>query len=210
MAWENVQNILNTLKMATPGQYEYGRNWYSRASAEIRRRLYWLPMETACGMVAALSPQTPWARNIRYAEALAMSGGCPSTRQRRDKALSILRGEATPRGVLNASTNNYGKERSFFECLLDPANTQFVAVDGHAWSIWAGRRVHTSRTPHFHYGEVAQAYFEAADIAGLTGCQTQAITWITWRHLHRVRREYDRDEWQMWLGFMEFGRGVAA
>jgi hypothetical protein len=179
-----VDNILAVWRAATGDEVREGLSWYGRARAEILAALPWADPVRACGVVAALSPQTAWPRNVQLAVAMWRVGFCPAPRDRRRKAQAIIRGEH-PRTVLNRTTRFHGKERCFFECLRNPGNTGFCCIDGHAYSVWLGERVTTTEVGRFHYRTVETDYMMAADVAGVLPNQIQATTWITWRRMHQ-------------------------
>jgi hypothetical protein len=65
-------------------------------------------------------------------------------------------------------------------------------VDGHAYAIWAGERIATTKTPKISaklYASISADYIQAADtINAVTGAsysaaQVQAITWLAWRRM---------------------------
>src|SRR4051794_11594518 len=181
----NVANILRTFYSATLDEVHHGMNWYAQASGEACRRIPDRPRDVVLGIVAALSPQTAWARNIRYAEHLIYKGDCPSTKARKATARDIL-GGARPVDRLGGN-----KVRAFYVCLMNQ-DCDEVCVDGHAYSCWFGERIETSKTPKIGnrlYRVIADDYREAARILGVKPHQVQAVTWLAWRRLHNVRRE---------------------
>jgi hypothetical protein len=198
-----VGNILRVFSQATKGEIHAGTAWYKHASEETARRLPELPRKTAIGIVAALSPQTAWERNIRYAEKFVETGQCGQTGSNQAIAKAILEG-AEPLEVLNKGFGyGYGKVSNFFKCLSDQ-DTDAVCIDGHAYAIWAGERITTNKTPNISkrlYQAIEEDYQSAASAVGLKPHQIQAITWLAWRRLHRVRQERDRDKGQMRFDF---------
>jgi hypothetical protein len=185
----NVANILRCFWKAKPDELHHGLAWYAQAAGESCRRIPDYNRETVLGVVAALSPQTAWARNIKYAEMLIYEGRCPSTGTRMRTASDILAG-ANPAERLGGN-----KVRSFYECLRDQ-ESDAVCVDGHAFSCWSGERIATSKCPRIGdklYGVIADDFREAARVVGVRPHQVQAATWVTWRRLHGVRQEIDRD-----------------
>jgi hypothetical protein len=173
----SVANIIEVYNRATPAELRAGHRWYVDASEESVARLR-LPLVTSCGVVAALSPQCPWDRNIRLAEQLVRGRRPGTTKDRVRKARAILKGK-DPFDALKGN-----KERAFFECLLVPDVTRSVCVDGHAYAIWRGLRITTSKTPKISdrlYGAIAADYRTAAGILGVRPHQCQAVTWLVWR-----------------------------
>jgi hypothetical protein len=190
-------SILAIFFMASEAEKEEGRDWYPRASriATGISRNYVLPhlSYTAAGVLAALSPNNRWDKNVRDAEALTKviySGGDPDSikvstfSKNKKKAVEILKGKH-PLNVLGGL-----KVRAFYMCIV---GLDAVCVDGHAYSIWTGQRVPTTKTPSISeklYNKIADDYRLAAkqinDITGeqYTAAEVQAITWVVWRNMH--------------------------
>ena len=199
-------NILAVFFAAGPAEIEEGLNWYLHAN-QVTKRLakdYDLANNygTVAALIAALSPNNKWDKNVRDAEALlkcARHGGDPSGikvstyGKNKEKAITILNG-GDPEEVLGGK-----KVKAFYDCIIDGDNgdCNSVCVDGHAYSIWLGQRVSTSSTPTITpklYDKIAGDYRIATDqINKIIGteknpspyrpCDIQAITWITWRKL---------------------------
>jgi len=107
----------------------------------------------------------------------------------RAKAAQILRLESPDRETI-ARILNGRKITAFFLSITGVADA--VCVDGHAYAIWLGERVPTTKTPSLGvklYAEIARAYVlvakRSAAICGetLTPAQVQAVTWVTYRRL---------------------------
>jgi len=173
-----------------------GRRWYADAflACEAIAANYGLPIATVAGVVAALSPNNRWERNLIDADNLCKLytlGGYDDAAQckvstfhaNKRKALQILEG-IDPLKALGGL-----KVRAFYQCIIDlPA----VCVDGHAYAIWKGERIPTTKTPKISaklYNSIAEDYQRAADtINGIIGtefcaAQVQAITWCAWRRI---------------------------
>jgi hypothetical protein len=196
-----VLNILRTYHRAEADELIAGLTWYrdalDHALRLVRkgRRNREIPGKSPigrramAGILAALSPQKTWAQNLRLMLRVVRGdpGGQYSGQVR--KALAIL-GGADPLGVLRGP-----KERAFFECLADDA-TEAVTVDGHAYSVWAGKRVFTTRLRIGvrAYRLIAADYRRAAGLCGLRPHQLQAITWLAYRRLVKsVGHAHDRN-----------------
>src|SRR3954470_14192238 len=119
----NVAHILRCFWKAKPDELHHGLTWYTQAAGEACRRIPDRDRATVLGVVAALSPQTAWARNIRYAELLIYKGACPSPQSRKAVALDILAG-ARPEDRLGGN-----KVKAFYAC-LNNQGTDAVCVDG--------------------------------------------------------------------------------
>ena len=192
-------HILATFFHATTAELQHGAQWYGDAlrfcsgCAEATG----LPLSTVAGVTAALSPNNRWAQNQRDAERLcrAFSAGTladaaalkvSTFHSNKRKALAILAG-AQPLDVLGGL-----KVRAFYSCIL---GDDAVCIDGHAFAIWFGSYVPTTKTPKISaklYASIAEAYRQAAVTinhvtgANYTAAQIQAITWSVWQ---RIRRE---------------------
>jgi len=188
-------SILAVFFSASQADIIEGENWYFRANliaSEIGQR-YGLDQHVVAGVIAALSPNNRWSRNVADTEALvkAFQLGDVNLKavkvstfgKNKDKAIRILGGE-DPRDVLGGL-----KVRAFYECIVGGNQ---VCIDGHAYSIWLGQRVATSSTPKISpklYERIANDYcLAASQINEITGSsytpsQIQAITWVVWRNL---------------------------
>jgi len=197
--YPSASNVLAVYTRATPLQVERGANWY-RNEHDFARALadtHWSAhsprnLSTACGILAALSPMVPW----EYAKQLALRG----YRERGftggqfaanvDKANRIFRGEA-PLAVLGGP-----KVRAFYHSLLTAGDdASVVTIDRHALHAAVGAvldqrqrgsllrksiRVDGYEIAAAAYRRVAATVNEAEGLE-LTGCQIQAIVWVTWR-----------------------------
>lgn len=192
-------NILAVFFTATDAEILHGSRWYADAlqvCAAVSRTTD-LPLATVAGVTAALSPNNRWARNQADAAALcrAFAAGTMADAQaikvatfnnNKEKALQILAG-AQPLDVLGGL-----KVRAFYQCIMGESA---VCVDGHAYAIWLGQYVPTSKTPKISpklYSSISAAYRQAAvTINGIldtsySAAQVQSITWSVWQ---RIRRE---------------------
>jgi hypothetical protein len=180
------RRILRVYRSATPAQIENGLNWYPAArdiAGDIAHDAR-IPLETAAGILAALSPQTSWGQNVDWARELAagspISRGLPMSQAR---GMAILAQDREPLEILGGI-----KVRAFYACIVTAGATDAVCVDRHAYDIATGLRgshvsLSTKRSEH-----CARAYQCAAarlrstgESPGITAAQLQAVTWVTWR-----------------------------
>lgn len=196
----NHGNILAVYFAANYHEQLKGGRWYSDALnfCESVAQSTGLSVGTVAGVTAALSPNNRWNRNQADTESIcrvfsagtiydAKQAKVGTYNQNKNKALRILGGES-PLEVLGGL-----KVRAFYSCILGDVNA--VCVDGHAYSVWLGQYVPTTKTPKISpklYASISQAYFQAAEtINNVTGqqysaAQIQAITWMVWQ---RVRKD---------------------
>jgi len=192
-------NILAVFFTANPAELQHGARWYpdALAACETIAQSYSLPINTVAGVVAALSPNNKWQRNIIDADNLCRiytAGGYDDAARckvstfngNKTKALRILSGIA-PLEVLGGL-----KVRAFYQCIL---GLDSVCIDGHAFAIWKGERIPTTKTPKISpklYDAIASDYRNAASTinavlgASYSAAQVQAITWTAW---HRIAKE---------------------
>lgn len=171
---------------ADPTTIASGRSWYAEAHAEVSRLARQAPPgigRSACaGVLAALSPRAQWGQNVAGARAAvqaaaselspelaaapyALSDGCR-------KAGRILAGER-PDAVLRGP-----KVRAFWRAILgDPAA---VTVDWWA-CVAAGRPDDFGKLTPRRLAVIDRAYRLAADWAGESPRDFQAITWVAAR-----------------------------
>lgn len=198
-------SILGTFFLASPAEMQEGIRWYQDA-LQVAVRIassYSVSSAQAAAVIAALSPQNPWERNIIDADNLialytaagkdaAQAYKCGTFGRNKQKAIQCLEVTETHQHdeILNGK-----KVVAFYHCIFgDP---DYVCVDGHAYSIWLGERVSTANTPKITpklYEIIAQDYKDSTDkinqIAGLNllPFQVQAITWVVHRNLYKSQR----------------------
>jgi hypothetical protein len=175
---------------ATQQDRASGSDWYTDAhdAAATLADRYDITDSVAAGVIAALSPLTPWGRNLELAEmALRLpwdddDWSLPTLGANAAKARRILSGE-DPWTVLTGQ-----KVRAFFEGILYNGETDVVCVDRHALSVAHGGFVPKSdqgMTPR-QYAQVVAAYQDVAASVGIPAAKLQAITWVTWRRIRGI------------------------
>ncbi len=187
-----VDNILDTLRRATPDQVREGQAWYrtARAFTDGVANRYGVHPDQAAYALAALSPQQSWGSNQRSLVLLLDTGSTYGLGANIGKARRILAGEP-PSTVLappNPKRVTGNKVRAFAECIIAAGRTSTVCVDRHAADIALGRPVDATPLPSgfltdARYRTIAQAYRLAAQRSGgrFTACEVQAITWLVRR-----------------------------
>lgn len=193
------------LMLASEADIHEGKEWYRRAY-ELARRLmatYDVTLGQAVGVIAALSPNNKWERNCQDAESLIKAywvGADPLL----VKVCTFNKNKQKAIDILNLSTDvddiefshsiqailSGRKVVAFYRCIMGFDDT--VCVDGHAYAIWIGERIPTTKTPSISaplYQTITRAYVNVAKdsptICGekLTPAQVQAVTWVTYRRL---------------------------
>lgn len=192
-----VENIMAVYRSAEPADVMAGVTWYRAAleACQVLADTYDVPTHIAVGVVAALSPNNRWARNLQDAESIIaayMAGehmesvSVCTYNAMRAKAWRVL-SEApdTLEGVLVIL--NGQKIRCFAENIMG-VNT--CTVDGHARNIAYGRRVSLSGSKFTigkaEYAALQECYREAGALVGMTAYEMQAVTWVVWRRIHAI------------------------
>ena len=175
-----------------------GHAWYPAARAIVRdwAETYDLPVETVACVVAAISPQCAWERNLVIAadilsdSSISIGGALHANIA---KARRILADRATftlpyfPGGpkVANFALNLAGSETA-------------ITVDGHASQAAVADVQARFTLPWTPYLIFAECYETAAHNVGLTGATFQAIIWHTWKRLYpRESKQKLRQQWSV-------------
>ena len=189
-------NILAVFFNATDLERINGEQWYAvaRQAATVLADRYGVSASTAAGVIAALSPNNRWTKNLDNADALIRAyklGGIDAANlvkvatynNNKIKALKIL-DSGEPLDILGGL-----KVRAFYNCILGGDS---VCIDGHAYAIWAGLYIPTTKTPKITpkaYEIISADYRLAADKINLilnanySAAAVQAITWLVWRRM---------------------------
>ena len=200
------RHIAQMLAMATQADLAAGLDWYDRAStlADRLSATYGCSTAQAAAVIAALSPNNKWRRNCVDAENLISAwnmGLDPAVVRvstfngnKRKACLVLAMDEPTVNDLASLLHGKQGRKvEAFFRCITGDHTA--VCVDGHAYAIWAGKRITTTKTPSIGklaYQRIAHAYRlvskRSAAICGetLTPAQVQAVTWVTYRRIHGV------------------------
>ena len=199
----NAREIVAKFTLATSQEVQLGCDWYASAfqiSCRIASK-YNIRPEVAAGVIAALSPNNRWERNIIDAEAIIKcwaSGGtdedilavkCCTYTAMRQKALDIL-----PRDIPIVEILNGAKIVEFFNCITNPLLND-VCIDGHAYSVWFGQRLTMKQVPPIGKKlrqQIKTDYVDATTFINeelnesFTPADIQAITWVTHKRIYGV------------------------
>jgi len=186
-----IANIVACYKTADDDQRTGGMAWYSKAQCaayDIAAK-YDIAVYLVVAVIAALSPNNKWARNLVNADALIgaflRGDGIDSVKvstyhKMKQKAWDILAARPdydTAKAMLKGQ-----KITSFFCDIMGEFN---VTIDGHARNIAYAEKVgltdDRTNIGKLEYRALQSAYEEAARQLGLMPYQLQAITWRVWR-----------------------------
>jgi hypothetical protein len=174
-----VNQIVDAVNKASYAERYAGLTWYGRARQQCERLAdeHKVSVETAVGVVAALSPSCPWEKNLEDACKLMCEGKfarVTTYSTNRNKAWAIYR-TGKPQDWLSGP-----KVNAFYNCILDPEDDYSVCVD--RWAIRvvnAGQEIPLTEK---RYNAIADAYRDAAQRLGLLPSQAQAISWLVYRN----------------------------
>ena len=194
---QHVRNILKVYRRATTEDIANGVEWYDRAKryAETISKQTGLHIHTVIGVMAALSPNNKWERNVKDCERMCNAWidgedlsdfkvSCYNTMKL--KAWSILEDKLTSDDDILTRLNGQ-KIRSFYSNIrgLDE-----VTIDGHALNIALGKLqgLTTDKTNMGKktYIEMQTYYVRAAKRVDIAPHVLQAITWTTWKREHNI------------------------
>ena len=190
------RRILKTFDNATPEDIRAGVEWYAVAKdqAQALAKAYGQPLHIVVGVIAALSPNNRWERNLKDAENMLKAWRQGDDVQdvvvctykaMRKKAWGILEAAPDVAGVLTLL--NGQKIVAFAECIL---GRDACCIDGHALNIARGQRESLSsdktNVGKKLFRDLQRAYSNAGQRRGFTAFEMQAITWTTWRRVHGI------------------------
>ena len=191
-----IHNIIAVYRDADETQHAEGLLWYSdaqKAAHDIARRRG-IAVYLVVAVIAALSPNNKWSRNVDNAEMLIAAflrgDGIDSVKvstynTMKQKAWDIL--AARPDYETAKKMLKGQKITSFFCDIMGEFN---VTIDGHARNIAYGERVgltdDRTNIGVREYRALQAAYEEAARRVYLMPYQLQAITWRVWRDRHGI------------------------
>ena len=191
-----VHNIMACYRAADSVQVNEGLLWYSdakQAAHDIAVK-HGIAVYIVVAVIAALSPNNKWSRNVVNADALigAFVNGdgidavkVSTYHKMKAKAWDIL---AARPDYDTAKTMLKGQKiTSFFMDIMGEFN---VTIDGHARNIAYDERVgltdDRTNIGVREYRAIQAAYEEAARRLRLMPYQLQAITWRVWRDRHGI------------------------
>jgi hypothetical protein len=192
-----IYNIVSVYRDADETQHAEGLLWYSDAQKAAHNIAvkYDIAVYIVVAVIAALSPNNKWSRNIVNADALIgafirgdglLSVKVSTYNKMKQKAWDILAARPSYNGAKDMLKGQ--KITSFFCDIMGEFN---VTIDGHARNIAYGERIgltdDRTNIGVREYRALQAAYEEAARRVGLMPYQLQAITWRVWRDRHGIK-----------------------
>lgn len=182
------ENIVKVFRQATVEELTSEVDWYKRAFA-FATLINPSDPYAAAGVIAAVSPMTPWGRNQDLARNAYVYGEMTGTLYRNvEKANRIMAGEL-PLDVLSGK-----KVVNFYRSII--GETDACCIDRHAFDVAVGKVTDNKSREALSrkgvYESFVAAYVEAAEIISaelgreVLASAVQAVTWVVWRRLKGV------------------------
>ena len=199
------KNILGEYFNSSNEEKMLGKRFYPNAHAtaiELGNELgvTYDALSIGAGIIASLSPQTEWVRNLQYAYEFVQTKKCPSqTKANNAKALAILEG-SDPMLVLGKGSY---KVKAFYKAIVDPYGDNYITavsgfkdnktnlavIDRHAGGIYLGypliekerRQLTNWKTIH----RISKGYFKVARGLNIPVNEVQAVTWHSFRNKYK-------------------------
>lgn len=198
------RNVTRAYRAASADEVAQGVAWYMRAH-DLAVELDPGNVTRAAAVIATLSPQASWSRNVASArlayrlrprsDVQVFVDGLPTTRVTAVKTHAIL----TARSDIDPLVHG-PKVRAFWASIIDPESDE-VVIDRHAVDVALGR-VTDDRTRNLllkrkgGFEAFALCYRRAAKILSTTPAQVQAVTWVYWRRNHAAHQAaHQRGAW---------------
>lgn len=184
-------NLRRLYRRATPEDVAQGSAWYPNARKIVAEwsTHYGYPVETVACVIAAISPQCPWERNLIIADDV-LAGRAPSigairlnvvkAQRLRDETGSTLLAHADERMARHFPG---GPKVTCFAANL-AGDSSLVTVDTHAAQAAIGDPIVFPQLRWNRYALIAHAYIDVAHSVGLTPADFQAILWVTWKRIY--------------------------
>lgn len=166
-------NYLDLIHSATFSQIMQAATWYVEAQDIARdlARRFEVSLDVAAGVIAAFSPRTRWADNVRNAELFFMDENVPTLKNNTAMAYRVMNdGIDALRG---RKTNSFAWNIA--------GNMDVVTID--VWMIRAAgyERLDANQTM---YNDMENVILELAYVFGVEPAQLQALIWIVVRGSH--------------------------
>lgn len=167
--------IIQAYQSAPDDMRSTALTWYQRAHNEclLLSQVYSLPLSQVIGVVAALSPNNKWVRNLqdawKFLDKPHMNTKVCTFKGQRRKALNILKCDGSEEAI--QAILNGDKTKNFFNNILNYSTSTRVTVD-----VWMYRLMDLKPSKK-NYSYVESTIQEAANDLNLMPHQLQAVLW---------------------------------
>lgn len=178
----HVDNIIHHYLLATDDEMNQGMTWYDDAhnlALELSPNDVW----RGAGVISAYSPLTPWWRNVELAtDSLRTGVAATKTLPNSVRCAQLILDGLHPLDVLKGD-----KTRAFAAAIAEPDKSTIATIDRHAFNLAMGTMHGNPVIGKKAFRTLSAAYVEAAELAGISVAQMQAITWVVFRN-HKANR----------------------
>jgi hypothetical protein len=199
---ELTTNLLALYATRTASDVERGCAWYLAARTIVRSwsTHYGYSANTVACVIAALSPQCDWPRNLIIADdmlaqrAPSVGGALPAniTKARRLRDTDSDSGPVGPRMLREFPQ---GPKVYHFAANL-AGNTDVVTIDAHCLQAALADPTATTKLRWTPYCVFAECYAHAAQESGLLPCDFQSVIWHIWKRQYpRILKRELRRTW---------------
>ena len=169
------QKITEHFSASDSHNMSIGLTWYNRAHNEclLLSQVFEIDLNKVVGVVAALSPNNKWQRNLHdawnFLDTPSLETKVCTFMGQRKKALAILASDGSDHAILGIL--NGDKTKNFYSNIRYYDKSEAVTVD-----LWAYRSVKLKPSKK-NFEAVATAYREVALDLKLKPHQVQAVVW---------------------------------
>lgn len=196
---DRYQNALTVWNAACGDEIRDGLQWYGvhrEWTRELADRTN-TPVATVACIVAVLSPQCPWQKNIVCATELLSLGMVKTAGPYGSnilKAHKVLEEKITDtRAVMPHGPKVWNFSRNLM------GDTEAVTIDTHMVQLLDHEFVpHGKKVGWRQYGNYLSPLRELAADLHLRPCDLQAILWLTWKRLHPPEAKRERMRRETW------------
>lgn len=180
----------NILKIYRLSDMSDKYDWYGEAHMFARQLAeeYDVNINTACGVIAALSPVKTWKQNKECAKSLFATGNGKHMKLFNDKAMRIFECDGDEWCVKSVLKGK--KIISFFENILHPDKVDKVTIDRHALSVALGKWITDEDyrgITKTQYKFFEDCYKYTAERIGISPTLLQSTTWERFR---KIKKDY--------------------
>ncbi len=188
------QNLLRLWRQRTEADDISGRDWYPSARRIVGEwsEHYGYSVDTVACVIAAISPQCNWERNLIIADDV-LAQRPPSIggiRLNIDKAIGLriendgfypyadesISARMLRRFPGGPKVNNFAHNLAGYD--------HYVTIDNHAAQAAMNTPAVSYGLPRLPYGEFAKAYVSVASMLNVPPATFQAIVWCAWKRLY--------------------------
>ena len=192
------RNLLRLYQERTEADEALGIAWYPKAHKLVCEwsDVYGYSIATVACVIAAISPQCDWERNLIIADEVLAGYGVSTSGAIRSNVAKAER-IRDDRSHDMRHYFSYGPKVYSFACNL-AGDYSVVTVDTHALQAALANVQATYKLKWGPYAVFAECYANAAKVVGLEPATFQAILWHTWKRKYPPSaKRSKRKQWEV-------------